>query len=371
MKRRRTSKTARKEESDTKIRRMAAELYAESAGKRYKLQTLPDFRKFRELAFNTDSAWVQHFKDSMLTVESKPPDDSSTSINVIRAKKIMPRVPPRVLYDQLQDASYRATWDTNMLEGFNIVVLDAHNDIGYYAAKFPFPLSDRDFCNLRSWMEFTNGDYVIFNHSVEHAECPVKKNLIRAKSFLSGYYIQPYQNGEGTYLTFVTHSDPCGSIPKSIINFAMTKGAPRILSMCEKRSEDYPAFAAKTYSEGYVYPWTTPKMDWDSPYLYPELVPSNENNTAKIESDEQRNSLSGEVETIDTRDKVPKGKVPSLVPQLSLRKNEPPEIQKYRLLMQECLDGVDRSFLIEDTVPNSRQYLIRLKCSVEGIRQTL
>lgn len=350
---------------------MAEELYAESAGKRYKLQTLPDFRNFRDLALNTDTTWTQHFKDSMLTVESKPPDDSSNSINIIRAKKIMPRVPPRVLYDQLQDASYRATWDTAMLEGFNIVVLDAHNDIGYYAAKFPFPLSDRDFCNLRSWMEFTNGDYVIFNHSVEHTECPVKKNIIRAKSFLSGYYIQPYQNGEGTYLTFVTHSDPCGSIPKSIINFAMTKGAPRILSMCEKRSEDYPAFAAKTYSADYVYPWTTPKMDWNSPYLYPELVPCNESNEAKFESDAQGNSLSGREETIDARDKMPKGKVPSLVPQLPFGKNEPPEIQKYRLLMQECLDGADRSFLIEDTLPSSRQYLIRLKCSLEGIRKTL
>lgn len=349
---------------------MDQKLYAENAGRRYKLQTLPDFRRFRDLATNSDPSWFQHYKDSMLIVESKPPDDSSSSLNIIRAKKIMPRVPPRVLYDQLQDSSYRATWDTNMIEGFNIVVLDPHNDIGYYSAKFPWPLSDRDFCNLRSWMEFTNGEYVIFNHSVEHADCPVKKNFIRAKSFISGYYIQPYENGTGTYLTYVTHSDPCGSIPKSIINFAMTKGAPRLLDTCEKRSEEYPAFAAKTYPEGHVYPWTTPKMDWDSPYLYPELVPLNISEEADTQPDVQRDPSFGEVKN-EATPKASKGKVPSLVPLSELERKEPLEIQRYRLLVQESLDGVDRSFLVEDSVPTSRQYLIRLKGTLEGIRQTL
>lgn len=349
---------------------MPEELYKESAGRRYKLQTLPDFRRFRDLATNSDSSWFQHYKDNMLVVESMPPGDSSSSLNIIRAKKVMPRVPPRVLYDQLQDSSYRATWDTNMIEGFNIVLLDSHNDIGYYSAKFPWPMSDRDFCNLRSWMEFTNGEYVIFNHSVEHNDCPVKKNFIRAKSFISGYYIQPYNNGEGTYLTYVTHSDPCGSIPKSVINFAMTKGAPRLLDICEKRSEEYPAFAAKTYPPGHVYEWTTPKMEWDSSYLYPEHVPLTESQEDEPPAEFHRNSSSEEEQKKDSRKNIPQGKAPSLVPLQTMEKKEPIEVQRYRLMMQQLLDTVDRSFLIEDTLPTSREYLIRVKGCLEGIRQT-
>lgn len=344
---------------------MSEERFAESAGRQYKLMTLPDFRRFRDLATNADPSWTQHYSDNKLSVESKPPGDQSTSLNIIRAKRIMPRVPPRVLYDQLHDASYRATWDNNMVEGYNIVVLDSHNDVGYYSAKFPWPLSDRDFCNQRSWMEFDNGEYVIFNHSEPHADCPVKKNFIRAKSFLTGYYIQPYDDGKGTKLTYVTHSDPCGSIPKSVINFVMTKGAPRLLDMCEKCSEEYPEFAAKTYSADHVFPWTTPKMNWDSTYLYPEDIPSE-----PVEEDVPDKLIEGEQSGNFVSDKR-REKAPSLVPLISLSDGDPLVMQQYRVMMQEALDGVDRSFLCEDKVPTARQYLLRLKGSLEGIQQTL
>jgi hypothetical protein len=36
-----------------------------------------------------------------------------------------------VLYDVLHDPEYRAVWDDNMVEGFNIEQIDATNDVGY------------------------------------------------------------------------------------------------------------------------------------------------------------------------------------------------------------------------------------------------
>lgn len=71
--------------------------------------TLNDFHIFRKLALSHDSGWTTHYSDKQLTVQSKPPEDKSTSLNIIRARRVMPRVPPLVLYDQLQDAQYRAT----------------------------------------------------------------------------------------------------------------------------------------------------------------------------------------------------------------------------------------------------------------------
>ena len=360
------------------------ERYAECKGHRYTLMTLPHFRTFRALALSNDPQWTTHYSDSKLRVESKPPGDDSTTLNIIRATCIMPRVAPLVLYDQLQDAQYRATWDKNMMEGYTVTQLDAHNDIGYYAAKFPWPLTNRDFCNQRSWMEFTNGEYIIFNHSEPHPDCPVKSNFIRARSILTGFYIRPNADGDGTQLIYVTQSDPCGSIPRSIINFAMTKTAPRILNDCEKYSEAYPEYAAKTYPHDYVYPWRTPKMDWYSPYLYPEDVPSSSGSgsgepvAAPASIAAAANGDGGEAEKAvdeptapflsDTAS--PTGTALPLASIAPYRLTDLLSVQQYRSIMQDAMNAVDRSFLREGRVPTTKEYILRLKYIVEGIRQT-
>lgn len=365
----------------------AKEIFAESGGHRYRLMTLPDFRRFKELAFSTEG-WSTHYSDSKLTVQSKPPPDKSTGLNMIRAKRVMTAVPPQVMYDQLQDAKYRATWDETMMEGFNIVVLDAHNDIGYYAAKFPMFLSNRDFCNQRSWMEFTNGEYVIFNHSEPHSECPPKKNFVRAKSILTGFYIQPHESG-GNLLTYVTHTDPCGSIPYSVINFVLSKSVSGILNNCEKCSMNYPEWAKKNYPPGYVFPWRTPKMDWDSTYLYPEDAEKAAATAAAGEGEKNGAAAAGEREPATVEDDAvpaaagaaPGGKsvdtVSLTAPTLSYAPVAPPNegdsvaLQQYRATMQDTMNAVDRSFVREGRIPSTSEYIIRLKCMLEAIRQTM
>lgn len=366
----------------------AQDQYAEDAGHKYKLTGLPDFRKFRELALGESPEWKQHYKDELTQVESKPPGDDSTSLNIIRVRRIMPQVPPVVLYDQFQDAKYRATWDENMIEGYNIVLLNKHNDIGYYAAKFPWPLTNRDFCNQRSWMEFTNGDYVIFNHSEPHSSCPVKKGFIRAKSILTGYFMQSYNNGEGTVLTYVTHSDPCGSIPHALLNFVMTKFAPKLLVKCEQYSEAYPKFAAGAYPPGYVCPWHTPKMDWDSKYLSPEQ----ELKARAVAADEAaaQHAAAGPAERAPAAASADPGAHPvalgappalplggaacgplvSLAPVAPIDAKYGVAVQQYRAVLQDAMDSVDRSFLREGRAPTTKEYIVRLKYVIEGIQKT-
>lgn len=365
------------------------ERYAECKGRRYALMTLPHFRLFRALALSQDASWTTHYSDDVLVVESKPPADGSTTLNIIRATRIMEKVPPLVLYNQLHDARYRATWDLNMIEGYNIVQLDAHNDIGYYAAKFPWPLSNRDFCNQRSWMEFTNGEYIIFNHSEPHPDCPEKKGFVRARSILSGFYIRPQKNGSGTSLVYVTHSDPCGSIPHSIINFAMTKGSRMLLDNCEKFSLLYPDYVAKTYPADMHFAWGTPKMDWDSTYLYPEGVPHQDTSeaTAPGEGEElPAASPSPQTASRGAAEDEPQAGEPAgpflsssattagpsvqLAPVAPYRVTDALSVQQYRSIMQDAMNAVDRSFLREGRVPTTKEYILRLKYIVEGIRQT-
>lgn len=358
------------------------ERYAECKGHRYLLMTLPHFRVFRALALSDDPSWTTHYVDEQLRVESKPPTDSSTTLNIIRATRVMQNVPPLTLYNQLHDAQYRATWDTNMLEGYNIAQLDAHNDLGYYAAKFPWPLSNRDFCNQRSWMEFTNGEYLIFNHSEPHPDCPEKKGFVRARSILTGFYIRPNTTGSGTQLIYVTQSDPCGSIPHAIINFAMTKGARMILDNCEKYSESYPQYAAKTYPAGHVYAWSTPKMDWDSPYMYPEEVPTGSGDASKPKATSKGEptgsftaSASHEAAVAKPVSFLPDTPSPAgtALPLASIapyRLVDLLSVQQYRSIMQDAMNAVDRSFLREGRVPTTKEYVLRLTYMIEGIRQT-
>ncbi|EPY26400.1 hypothetical protein AGDE_11362 [Angomonas deanei] len=357
---------------------MSTERFAESGGREYRLMLLPDFKRFRELVFSSGKEWTTHYSDKISTVQSKPPPDNSTNLNIIRARRVMEKVPPRVLYDQLHDPDYRTTWDANMIEGTNTVKLDPHNDIGYYSAKFPWPLTNRDFCNQRSWMEFLGEEYVIFNHSEPHSSCPEKKGFIRARSILSGYFIRPHASG-GCELFFVTHSDPCGMIPHAIINFTMSKAAPQVLSKCEKCSMEYPAWAAKHYPPGHVYPWTTPKMYWDSPLMYPEdmieattyLNPQKHLTEEDLEEQAIPSPSKENGESFGELKKEKNTTIVSYAPVAPLKDSDVLAIQQYRTTMQDALNAVDRSFLMEGRKPSTREYLVRLQFMLEGISETL
>lgn len=372
------------------------ERYAESAGRKYRLMTLPDFRKFRSLATDEAPEWTTHTSSETFTVQSKPPGDESTKLNIIRAHCIMERVPPLLLYNQLHDADYRKTWDENMLKGYNIVILDKHNDIGYYAAKFPWPLTNRDFCNMRSWMEFTNGEFIIFNHSEPHESEPPHPGFIRACSILTGYYIRPHNGGKGCLLTYVTHSDICGAIPHAVMNFAMTVGARKLLAKCESCTEKYPEFMAATYPPDHVFPWRTPPMDWDSLYAYPEdeieakkaageakaaaaaidaVSATDDDDDVVISKDAAAAGGKPTDEVRVIQSPSPKGAPRGDGPNVSLapmppRFDDPLTVQQYRCIMQDAMDAVDRSFIREGRAPTSKEYMIRLRGIIEGIRLT-
>ena len=44
-------------------------------------------------------------------------------------------VTAETMYDVIHDPQYRKTWDTQILEGYDICRVNANSDIGYYASK--------------------------------------------------------------------------------------------------------------------------------------------------------------------------------------------------------------------------------------------
>lgn len=58
-----------------------------------------------------------------------------SSINIVKLYAVFKTIPASVMYDVLHDPDYRAVWDENMVEGYNVEQIDANNDVGYYSAK--------------------------------------------------------------------------------------------------------------------------------------------------------------------------------------------------------------------------------------------
>ena len=388
------------------------EIYVENSGTKYKVETIVGFRKFREFA-TAPNGWKEHYAMANPTLKVESRVDDKTKLTVFRIYREMPTVDPSALYNNFHDADYRKTWDTNMLEGYNICRLNAHNDMGYYQAKLPWPLSNRDFCNIRAWMEFTNGEYCIFNHSEPHTECPERKKVVRAISHLTGYYVRPMPGG-GCTLIYITHSDMCGSIPKSVTDMVLNQKVPELMNNIESCALKYVPWAEKQYPAGHVHSWTTPKMDWDCKTMpYPQeerqgaeyqALQAPLDGGADAEDPMLRGSMANSVlnrasfiggggggdaspstealekEVAELRRKLllantagggGSGGTISLAPVAPTQSDDTPDVQRFRAIMNDTANSIDRSFVQEGRMPTTREYLIRLQAALEGMRKTM
>ena len=239
------------------------------------------FRRIRAAMVDTGGGqWAEVKKEANLEIYSKVAEGTlGKGLSMYKVKALFPNVVPNMMYDSLHDPDYRKTWDDNMLEGFNITQLDERNDIGYYAAKFPRFISNRDFLNQRFWMEFDNGEYMICNHTVEHKSCPLKKSCVRGVSYLTGFYIQPLRPGQspdekGTQFLYMSHADPKGSIPTWVNNMVSSTLIPSLIGKLDTNAQNYVKWAAQTKPKGWVAPWKTPKLSWDAKSVHDLPTPS-------------------------------------------------------------------------------------------------
>jgi hypothetical protein len=240
-----------------------SDIYVESGNARYKVASLRVFRHFRDFVTNNDG-WKEKFASDTVKVWTKKSaaDMPGAGLNLVKVNASFPKVEPETMYNALHDAQFRKSWDEKMKEGFNIVNLDTRNDIGYYCAKFPFPMSDRDFLNQRFWMEFDNGEFIIMNRSVRHSSCPEKKDIVRGVSIITGYYLRPLKGG-GTELLYITHSDIKGSIPHMILNSGTQRMCPGAMEKLAETSSNYVEWAKKNHPADFKQSWRTAPVSWD------------------------------------------------------------------------------------------------------------
>ena len=230
-----------------------------SDGREYALMGKAEALQFRTLADSLDKFTLRADSSGVFVWDRKA--DGGTLIKVFAVYDCT----PQVMWDMLQDAVFRVVWDDSRLDSYRVALLDERNDIGYYAAKSPMVVSNRDFLNQRSWHNAGGGEYVIFNTSVQHTACPEKSGFVRAISKVSGYLIRPWgEQGSGQCsLTYLTMTDPRGWIPSMVVNFVTTSFAPTKMAKIRKAAADFKEWIVK--QEGYVKDWELAESPWDDP----------------------------------------------------------------------------------------------------------
>jgi len=208
---------------------------------KYKFVTQEDFDAFRNACDSTDK-WNICYEETGLKVWDQV--SAGSPLNIVKLRADFKGIDAEVLYDTLHDPDYRKDWDDNMVEGYNIVQLDACNDIGYYSAKAPLGVSNRDFVNQRSWTVAADSkEFIIMNHSVVHANAPEKKGFVRAWSHMTGYMVRVVDGG--CTMTYLTQTDPRGWIPNWLTNTVTKKFAPQVVGKLTKAASGYVAWKNK------------------------------------------------------------------------------------------------------------------------------
>lgn len=171
-------------------------------------------------------------------------------------------------------------------------MINKHTEVGYYSAKMPATVSNRDFCNLRTWRaDAERKEYIIFNFSVVHPDCPEAKGFVRARSIKSGYYVAANEEGGCTFI-YYSQSDPRGWIPTWVINMLMTKLPPKILDKLHAVSLAYGAW--KGAHEPESKPWLDTVEDGSAPAAASSSAPAEDGEKKKKKKKKEKKSKSTE-----------------------------------------------------------------------------
>jgi hypothetical protein len=241
---------------------MAAPAAAGEFDKSKATATDQDYQKFIAVCDETGNGWEEMYKTAELTLWRKV--SAEAAINIVKIKTFFADVEPATMYDVLHDHYFRREWDSHIIDGSIVEMIDGFNEVGYYSCSMPMPLSKRDFLNHRTWRVFPDSNtWVIFNHSVTHPGCPDRSGFQRGWSYLSGYMLRKREAG-GTDLTYYTQSDPRGWIPSWLINWVSTKLTPQLIGTVHAAALKYPAWKAKNRPEWR--PWIAGYDPKDEPY---------------------------------------------------------------------------------------------------------
>ena len=141
----------------------------------------------------------------------------------MRCAACFPAIAPKSIFRVQTDLEFRPQWDNYCVETSEIARHDGW-EIVYWEVKFPWPLSNRDYVYARKCHESTNESYVLVQRACELGEHrPERIDVVRVCTYTSDVLITA-EPGGGCKMKIMYQDDPRGRIPKSLVNWAATKG---------------------------------------------------------------------------------------------------------------------------------------------------
>ena len=180
---------------------------------------------------------------------------SGTNIRMLRTSSMFVDVTPNVVYDFLQDLVYRPKHSSASYNDQTLCYINECTSIEYLCIACIFPLCDRD-CLIQKTCIPTPDDYIIIYHSVEDELFGLTEGKVRAHTYLSGYRVR--RSPDGTFLTFLSHSDPKGYIPSFICNHVMKRSVPDLVASMYEASLRYLDWKQSTGNPLFM-PWRAVK----------------------------------------------------------------------------------------------------------------
>eukprot|EP00040_Diaphanoeca_grandis_P044719 m.13365 g.13365 ORF g.13365 m.13365 type:complete len:287 (+) comp9695_c0_seq1:167-1027(+) len=233
-----------------------------AAARAIKPHTLADFENFLRLAsvddnLNNDGPDDFQLKHNKHDIRVWSKIVKNDPLKIIKLRTTLP-FGIETVFDVLCDDGYRLEWDEACIQSEALYKLSDCSTVDYYSMKSPSPLSKRDVTSVRTWQCSPNTICVITS-SIVSKKLPVKKGIVRANGKLSGYVLERTPNNKCVF-TYVNQFDPCGSIPKMLINYFTTRYMPKYIGVLANACKRYPHWKDLS-SDPTLKPWLHPHQN--------------------------------------------------------------------------------------------------------------
>eukprot|EP00732_Lithocolla_globosa_P003989 Lithocolla_globosa_v1_NODE_3442_length_1667_cov_8.800868.p1 type:complete len:515 gc:universal NODE_3442_length_1667_cov_8.800868:1588-44(-) len=204
---------------------------------------VPDFKAV--CAETEADGWVFVKESNGVKISQKPSDASP--MGVLKGEGMVPGFSPECVLAVLQTPGSRHIWDEFYQSSSVLEVLDhnTHSNLFTLATKKVMLSSSRDTVNVQRIAFEEDGTIWLALRSVVDPKYPEVDGRVRAFATIAGFCLKPIkERGKiSTHVTYISNSDPKGSIPGSLLKMASSNVPMTIYAVVKYiQSSGIPAF---------------------------------------------------------------------------------------------------------------------------------
>eukprot|EP00010_Vexillifera_abyssalis_P006213 CAMPEP_0201555390 /NCGR_PEP_ID=MMETSP0173_2-20130828/48491_1 /ASSEMBLY_ACC=CAM_ASM_000268 /TAXON_ID=218659 /ORGANISM="Vexillifera sp., Strain DIVA3 564/2" /LENGTH=223 /DNA_ID=CAMNT_0047967161 /DNA_START=48 /DNA_END=719 /DNA_ORIENTATION=+ len=210
--------------------------------------TQDDFTNIEDLFEKDFSSYEELFSREEGTIWREPEGDGLYKYYIRGAFKDSEFTIETFIFSQT-DLEFRKSWDENSKE-MKVIQIDKDNktcqgdlETIYWHVKYPWPFSDRDYVFHRCLKKNNAGDgYLSVGKATQHDQYPEKKSPVRVTSYYSKTAVRKMSSGGIEYVAEY-FDDPRASIPKWLMNWAVSKLLPQYFDNLKDVCAKYEKYA--------------------------------------------------------------------------------------------------------------------------------